>query len=198
MFIDQDGNIIKSINNYYVDNSSRYLKIYFYSYLASNASRNITIHIKSKVSSLRFDNNCSFLCIDNNDIEYWQLLSYFNEYRYYVKSMEYESSVESKLDDILTAINNIHINVTEQDIDNITNNFDNDITTIHNVEVNFDNSFGNYDGSISDNDITLNLTPYSPTFSLIKSNVTSLWSSDLIKIPITLSCLVFIFLVILG
>lgn len=200
-YVTGTNNALQQVEILYYENSRYYHDYYFKFRNVVNLTSPLRVSMKfsqATYTATQIQNNSYLGYLKQEDIEYWQLMSCFNEYRYYVRTMEYESGIESKLDDIISAINNIHINVTEQDIDNITNNFDNDITTIHNVEVNFDNSFGNYDGSISDNDIALNLTPYSPTFSLIKSNVTSLWTSDLIKIPITLSCLVFIFLVILG
>ena len=175
--------------------------VYLFFNLVSSGTNAIVI--KPITSSLYYyDTSLSYFekYILSNDIEYWQLISYFNEYNYYKSTLNYESIVTSKLDDILTAINNIsmNVNITDQQVQNITENFDQDINTIHNIENNFGLNFDGWDDQISSDDVSFNLTDYNSAISLIKTNITSLWSSPLISLPILVSCLCFIFLVILG
>lgn len=162
---------------------------------------NVKLRITSNNSVIYQTSVTSYIeTISQNDIEYWSLLSYFQQIKQYETVNNFDASLYSKLNDIIDAINNIQVtvNVTEQEITNITNNFDFDIDIIHNVENNYKIDFDNWNTQLPSSDLSVDLTPYNSTINLFKTNITTLWSNPFVNLPILVSCLCFVFMVILG
>lgn len=134
--------------------------------------------------------------LPSEDIEYWQLMSYFKQVEQYSQVNKFNESLYQKLDQIIDAINGI--NVSDDDISLITDNFDNDIDTIHNIENNFGLDFDGWDDQLTSSDISLDLTGYNDTINLFKTNITTFWASPFISLPILFGVLSFVFLIILG
>lgn len=179
-----------------------YVDIYIYPDVNLTSTNYMCIEVTAEVASvyLRYTHQNSTNYILSTDIEYWQLLTYFKQIEQYSKVNTFDQDLYSRLGDILTAINNIsfNINTSDQDVENLTNDFDRDINTIHNIENNYGLNFDGWDDQLSNSDVALDLTGYSDTVNLFKTNITALWSSPLVSLPILLSCLCFVFLVILG
>lgn len=163
---------------------------------------NVKIRIISNDKTIyQFNNSEAFIeTISQSDIEYWKLLNYFSQIKQYETVNNFDQSLYNRLGDIIDAINNIQVtvNVTEQQITNITNNFDVDIDVIHNVENNYKIDFDGWNNQLPASDLSLDLTPYNSTVNFMKNNITSLWSNPFVNLPIIVSCLCFVFMVILG
>lgn len=123
-------------------------------------------------------------------------MSYFKQVEQYSQVNKFNESLYQKLDQIIDAINGI--NVSDDDISLITDNFDNDIDTIHNIENNFGLDFDGWDDQLTSSDISLDLTGYNDTINLFKTNITTFWASPFISLPILFGVLSFVFLIILG
>lgn len=199
------GNI--GIGNFNIWTSYQRPFIEIYIYPPFNFSIASTNYICCKVTST---NNNTYIYLSSTDtakgyinttnIEYWQLISYFDQMKQYSIVNDFDQQLYSKLNEILAAINsiNFNVNVTDQDVQDITTDFDTDIETIHNIENNYGLNFDGWDDQITSSDLAMDLTSYSDTVNLFKTNITALWQSPLVSLPILLSCLCFIFLVILG
>lgn len=202
--ISSNGNSVQNCD-YFIKLGFASIEIYLYNIVAlpynSSYSLNLRITLSETTRNIyKYTNSASVSYIPNTDIEYWQLLSYFQQIKQYSTVNAFDQSLYSKLNEILTAINNLNlsVNVSDQDVQDVTNDFDTDIDTIHNIENDYGLNFDGWDDQLSSSDVTLDLTGYSDTVNLFKTNITSLWSSPLVSLPILFSCICFIFLVILG
>lgn len=194
-----------SLNNYadyYVYHSRTYTDVYLFNVNAAVLNGNKNAFLYNNVSYWYGSDSSrlKFEYINPDDIEYWTLLSYMQQMKQYTTVNNFDASLYSKLNDIIDAINNIQVtvNVTEQQITNITYNFDNDINTIHNVENNYKLDFDGWNNQLPSSDLAVDLTPYNSTMNFIKANITNLWSNPFVNLPIIVSCLCFVFMVILG
>lgn len=162
----------------------------------------VVIKVSAISGNIRYSKSTTnnYFSIDDDDVEYWQLLNYFQKIKQYQTVNNFDASLYSKLNDVIDAINNIQVtvNVTEQEITNITNNFDTDIDTIHNVENNYKIDFDGWNNQLQSSDLSVDLSPYNSTVNFLKTNITNLWSNPFVNLPIIVSCLCFVFMVILG
>lgn len=193
--------------DYYVEYRSGYTYLYLYNIVGFPYQSSYFMYLKltlnnsTYINSLyRYNTTSRIDIIDSNDIEYWNLINYFNSLKQYETVNNFDQSLYNRLGDIIDAINNIQVtvNVTEQQITNITNNFDVDIDVIHNVENNYKIDFDGWNNQLPVSDLALDLTPYNSTVNFMKTNITSLWSNPFVNLPIIVSCLCFVFMVILG
>ena len=202
-YVSSSNHTLYPVNVYYSNNSRRDHSYYFdltdklYPF-----TEPVYMAIKFQNISFGVSNIPNFVCgwLKDSDIEYWQLISYFDQMKQYSTVNTFDQQLYSKLNDILTAINNINtsVNVSDQDVQDITRDFDTDIDTIHNIENNYGLNFDGWDDQLTPADLTMDLSGYSDTVNLFKTNISALWQSPLVSLPILLSCLCFIFLVILG
>ena len=132
------GSTASSICSFYLTGATEQIVIYFAVDSSINAS-SIYIEFESDVKkgSLSSRGSMSLSYISPDDIEYWQMLQFFDQYKY------------NKL--ILEAIKNVSISVsnnTEQNTINNINNYDSNFTQIHTVEDNYYNNFTNNNTNI--------------------------------------------------
>lgn len=129
-----------NIVQFYKTSSQGQITIYFISYSSVNSSSiYLKFHSDVKKGSLSSRGSFSLQYIDDNDIEYWQLLDIMNNY-----SMQQQ---------ILTALENLSINVhgdIVQQTETVINNYDTNFNTIHNIENNFTNNFDSVNPGVLD------------------------------------------------
>lgn len=102
-------------------------------------------------------------------------------------------SIANKLDAINQSINqldlSVSVDVTNDQIQNVTNNFDANIDLVNNVEVNFNNSFDSSNDLITNNDLTLDFEGLTPSLELYHGIFTSFYDIPLFKYVVII-CLV--------
>lgn len=202
-YVTGSNNALQQVELLYYENSRYYHDYYFKFRNVVNLTSPLRVAMKfsqGTYSATQIQNNSYLGYLKQDDIEYWQLLNYFSQVKQYETVNNFDQSLYSRLGDIIDAINNIQVtvNVTEQQITNITNNFDVDIDVIHNVENNYKIDFDGWNNQLPASDLALDLTPYNSTVNFMKTNITSLWSNPFVNLPIIVSCLCFVFMVILG
>lgn len=120
-----------------------YIVPYFYS-----SSSTYTYGFKityNRTATTYLNSNTVRKYIDDSDIEYWTLLSYFNQYEYNKKLLE--------------RINSINISITQNDIDEMNTNiteYNNTMTDINQIENNYINNYNTTNTAI---DLTDNSAP---------------------------------------
>ena len=123
---------------YYTTTPNSQLVVYFVFDVAVNGSNlYLKISNNSTTGRLTYGGDMSLKYLPVDDIEYWQLSSYFNQYEYNKK--------------ILEAINNVTISVsnnTEQNTINNISNYDQSKTAVNNVQNNYINNFNNNNSTI--------------------------------------------------
>lgn len=119
------------IVSYYTTGSTEQMVIYFCVNSSVNAS-NIYINLEfdNKKGSLSARGSMSLQYIDQNDIEYWQLLNIMNQFDYNQKILEAIKSVTINIEGDI-------INQTE----NVINDYDFNFEIINDVESSFTNNF---------------------------------------------------------
>ena len=146
----------------YEDKSRSNLTVYFMQKdpYTNWAQSNVSIKVNGS-TQLYVNYTPTMQFIGNDDIEYWELLSYFNENKLLNQELERLQSIDNKLtninsginsaaDRIVNAINGIIINpsdVTSEDVEEVINNYDYNFELINNVETDLSDLFDrNIDG----------------------------------------------------
>lgn len=104
-----------------------------------------------------------------------------------------QNSIIGYINDILDSINSLDLsvsyNITNEQVSNITNEFDTNIELVNNVEVNFNNSFDTSNDLITNNDLTLDFESLTPSLELYHGIFTSFYDVPLFKYVVII-CLV--------
>lgn len=186
--------------NYYVDRSGRNLIIYIYDQvlLGNNDSRYIVIHLNGGDYYLRYRNSLFKMYAMNDDtIQYWQLLNYFDNHKLYEEQKEETSLIRTMLQKVNmyfprfdTGINSIItrldslINGTQassesvQDNDDVTSQLVTQSDEYHNIESTFQSSFATEQTEIKTQLQTNPLTQFTGTALWFTTQLTSLYNAS--------------------
>lgn len=186
--------------NYYVDRSGRNLIIYIYDQvlLGNNDSRYIVIHLNGGDYYLRYRNSLFKMYAMNDDsIQYWQLLNYFDNHKLYEEQKEETSLIRTMLQKINmyfprfdTGINSIItrldslINGTQassesvQDNDDVTSQLVTQSDEYHNIESTFQSSFTTEQTEIKTQLQTNPLTQFTGTALWFTTQLTALYNAS--------------------
>lgn len=186
--------------NYYVDRSGRNLIIYIYDQvlLGNNDSRYIVIHLNGGDYYLRYRNSLFKMYAMNDDtIQYWQLLNYFDNHKLYEEQKEETSLIRTMLqklnmyfprfdtgiNTIITRLDSL-INGTSdsresvQDNDEVTSQLVTQSDEYHNIESTFQSSFTTEQTEIKTQLQTNPLTQFTETALWFTTQLTALYNAS--------------------
>lgn len=169
LFNNSNKQMIELNYPYYVSNESRTLVLYINGNLFMQSDYYLLIEYSNTVN-LRYDRTVSLNYIDPNDIEYWTLASFIQDYHYYNSSQipdnsQQQQDLDDMIDDYISSENNI--------INNFNNSMNNpalDPNNLPSSPITWGSAFISslsFIGILFD-DITMSLTGGNPIYLMIQ------------------------------
>lgn len=187
--------------------NSRNIDVYVHPELTSSGRAN---YIKITCSVVMYGNNYGenssfYEMLSANDIEYYDLMQYFTNYNYHKNVLNYLNVIASKdynnkLDDIISAINNISFTLdsdTVNDTEIIIDNYNDIYTDIEGIEIQFINDFNSQNNNIDKTifDRQVNITNAK---NAVETVIGQFMTNDYIKGIVYLFLLTIIVIAIMG
>lgn len=202
--LDQDGNSIKDNVLLYSDENSPMGQAYFNQNIYAGDNPVYLVY-KTKNGYFRFNSNKTlFRYIDENNHNYWPVYNTLNEAKYEVKKM-------SLLENILTAIQNVSLNVNQltvnatgityntnqTDVTNSVTNYNTNINQVFSIENNLSTDFNTYNQQFNP-DFTESLQQIQSAPQVMNNIIVDLYNLPFIKYPLLITLAGIVLLAFLG